>query len=74
MALSAADTARLTALRAAYDKLISGDKVAKVTSSAGRSVDYHQADLERLKGEIDSLVAQDSSSGRKRGSVTFRFL
>lgn len=70
MALSAADAARLAALRAAYDQLISGKAVAKVQRD-GRSIDYAQGDKERLRGEIDALEA--AAAGRRRGAITFRF-
>lgn len=71
MALSDADTARLASLRSAYDALISGAKVAKV-NAFGRQVEYAQADMERLKAEIDQLVAADSTTGNRRGALRFR--
>lgn len=73
MALSQDDAARLALLRAAYDKLISGSAVAKV-SAGGRSVDYQQADIGRLKTELDALAARDDGAGRTRRPLTFRFL
>ena len=71
MALSTDDAAALASLRAAYRALIAGDKAAKVTAH-GRTVEYAQADLTRLKAEIDALAAQDTStggSGRTRGAL-----
>lgn len=72
MALTADQSARLAALQAAYDALISGAAVAKV-SSGGRSVDYAQGDQDRLRREIDALEAQATGRGRRRGAITFRF-
>ena len=73
MALTTEDAARLADLRAAYDKLIKGEKVASVTAF-GRRKDYAQADLKRLKDEIDDLAAQAATTtGRRRGAIGFRF-
>ena len=71
MALTPEETLRLAGLRAARDRLIKGESVAKVTSG-GRSVDYAQADLGRLEGEIDALAQRDGGR-RKRGAITFAF-
>jgi len=74
MALSSEDTVRLANLKAARDRLISGGQVAKVTSG-GRTVEYGQADMARLDGEIDGLEASATTTAprRKRGAITFRF-
>lgn len=73
MALSDADAARLALLQAAYDKLISGQRVARVRTSAGREVEYGQGDTAALKREIDQLVAlQASTTATRRGALTFQ--
>lgn len=74
MPLSTEDAARLANLKLARDRLISGDQVSKVTSG-GRTVEYGQADMTRLDGEIDSLetAATSTTPRRKRGAITFRF-
>ncbi|MBX9707914.1 MAG: gpW family protein [Caulobacteraceae bacterium] len=74
MALTTEDTLRLANLKLARDRLISGGQVAKVTSG-GRTVEYSQADMKRLDGEIDALEAAAIETGprRKRGAVTFVF-
>ncbi len=74
MALSTEDAARLVSLKTARDRLISGGQVAKV-SSGGRTVEYGQADMSRLDGEIAGLEAAAITNGpvRRRGALTFRF-
>lgn len=74
MALSTEDAARLASLKLARDRLISGGQVAKVTSG-GRTVEYSQADMSRLDGEICALEASAATSGpvRRRGALGFRF-
>jgi hypothetical protein len=76
MALSDADAARLASLQGAYDKLISGQAVAKVQSAGGRMVEYGKADIATLRQEIDGLkaaaAAPSSCPPRTRGSITFR--
>lgn len=71
MALTTEETARLASLTAAYDRLIGGSAVAKV-SAFGRTVDYAQADMARLKAEIDQLSAAASDTGNRRGALRFR--
>lgn len=70
MALSPAEAQRLADLRAAYDQLIAGKAVAKVQRD-GRSIDFAQADVARLRAEIESLEA--AAAGRRRGPIRFRF-
>ncbi len=71
MSLSTEDAADLVALKAAYRRLIRGEAGAKV-NAFGRQVEYHQADLGRLKAEIDRLEAEAASgSGRRRGALRF---
>jgi hypothetical protein len=72
MALSSAEQARLDSLIAARDLLMSGRAVGKV-QSGGRSKEFAQANMEDLKAEIRGLEARASTSGRQRGSITFRF-
>ena len=74
MALTTEDTLRLANLKLARDRLISGGQVQKVTSG-GRTVEYSQADMTRLDGEIDALetAAVETRPRRKRGSITFAF-
>lgn len=69
MALSTADALRLASLRLAYDQLIAGNKIAKV-SSGDRSVDYSAADINRLEAEIRGLEAMNET-GRRRGAISF---
>lgn len=71
MALTSEQTTRLASLTAAYDRLIAGEAVAKV-SAFGRTVDYSQADMTRLKAEIDQLSASASDTGNRRGALRFR--
>lgn len=69
MPLSSADQVLLAKYRAAYAALISGEKVAEVTSS-GRTVKYTAANLDRLEREIARLEALDAG-GRRRGAIGF---
>lgn len=71
MALSQADEARLVSLQQALDDLLSGARVAKV-SSGGRSVDYAPAEIDALRREIADLKAQSAGPGL-RGPIRFRF-
>lgn len=71
MALTTEQQADLDNLRAAYRKLIRGEAVAEA-SAFGRTVKYAQGDVIRLKAEIDSLEAQASESGNRRGALRFR--
>lgn len=75
MALSTEDAARLAQLRAQMAAALNPDRVSKVTS-AGRSIEKANPDLDRLQGQIDALEAAASTpSGRlrRRGSITFRW-
>lgn len=73
MALSDADAARLASLKAAYDALISGVRVARVRTTAGREVEYGQGDVAALKREIDQLEAlATSTTGARRGALRFQ--
>jgi|WetSurMetagenome_2_1015567.scaffolds.fasta_scaffold434306_2 hypothetical protein len=69
MALTTDELARLAALRKAYDDLITGKKVTRV-SIGGRLVEYGAGDMARIKQEVDSLSAKNM--GRTRGAVRFR--
>lgn len=71
MALSTEQQARLDALRAAYDELIMGKRVAEVTS-AGRTVKYSQADKASLLSTIEGLECLSTPGGRRRGAIGFR--
>jgi hypothetical protein len=72
MALTTEETARLATYRAAYDALLTGKAVAKVTNaSGGGSVEYAQADKSLLKAEIDKLEAAQATC-RRRGAIGFR--
>lgn len=71
MALSNEDQLRLTRLKAAYDLVITGERVT-VTQSSGRRVEYGPADAGRLKTEIDALEAKAAPGGRQRGALRFR--
>lgn len=72
MALTSEETARLASLQAAYDALVAGTKTVRMTAG-GRTREYAQGDLRRLKAEIDVLVAKrDSRSGSARGALRFR--
>lgn len=73
MALTEAEAARLAALQAAYDKLISGVRVARVRTAAGKEVEYGQGDVDALKREIDQLAGQQASpTGNRRGALRFQ--
>jgi len=72
MALTAEQQARLDSLKAARDRLISGQAVAEV-QSGGRSKKYAAADMTSLKSEIRALEAEAVSSGRRGRAITFRF-
>lgn len=61
---------RLAALTAAYDKLIMGQQVARVTTE-NRTVEYAQADLPRLEREI--AAARVEAGGESRRPVLFSF-
>lgn len=72
MALSADDQARLTTLQTAYDALISGGRVAKVTVN-GKTTEFARGDAPALLAEIQKLQAAAASAvGRQRGAMGFR--
>lgn len=74
MALSVEEQQMLTKFRTAWAALISGDKVAKVTSS-GRNVEYTKADLPKLEQAIADLEAKALLPAgqvlRRRGALRF---
>lgn len=73
MALTTEEAARLTRLREARDRQISGTAVSKIASN-GRSKDMAPADLDRLEGDISALEAKAlTGRARKRGAVGFRW-
>lgn len=71
MSLSTEDLTRLSALRAAYDKLITGQRVVRV-GIGGKLVEYGAGDIGHLKSEIDRLEARNI--GKMRGALCFRVL
>jgi hypothetical protein len=73
MALSTEDTARLAALRTAYDQLLAGKMVAEI-QRGDRTLKYAQADKAGLKAEIDRLEAEAAATGtvQRRGALRFR--
>jgi hypothetical protein len=71
MALSDPDAARLASLQAAYDKLITGAKVARVVFPDGRPSNTLAGEMTKLKKEIDQLMAAGSTSGNRRGALRF---
>jgi hypothetical protein len=72
MALTTDQQAQLTAYQAAYAALISGKAVAAVDYN-GERTQFVKADLNRLKVEIDALVALADTCPRPRGrAVRFR--
>ncbi len=75
MALSSDDQTRLTNLRAARDKLATGQQIAKVVSN-GRTVEYGKADIAVLTELIEQLEAQacapvTNRPFRPRGRIRF---
>lgn len=69
MSLSPADQALLAQYRAAYAALISGERIAEVTSN-GRTIKYGQPDIARLEREIARLNVL-AAGGQGRGAVRF---
>lgn len=72
MALTTEESARLTRLREARDRLASGQAVEEVRSG-GRAKRYQAGDLTTLEGQIAALEAKTTTTGRLRGAITFRF-
>jgi hypothetical protein len=72
MAFSPEDELLLAGFKAAYAKLISGEKVAETRSADGRLMRYHQGDTVRLEEAIEKLEAAKSSNGSgRRGALRF---
>lgn len=71
MALTDAQAARLAKLQTAYDALIGGSKVQRISTPNGPSVEYGPGDTAKLKAEIDQLNAAASTSAYQRGAIRF---
>lgn len=70
--LTPSDLALLGQLQAAYDSLISGAGIARVSYN-GTETDFAKADLPRLESRIAALQARNTPEpARTRGAVRFR--
>lgn len=72
MALSDADAARLAALRAARDKLISGQQTSKVASGPS-VVEFAAGNIDAVMSEIARLEARERARP-SLGAMRFRIL
>lgn len=71
MVWTAEKEARLRALWAAYDALISGKTVVEATIN-NKTVKYGPGDKSSLKSEIEIAESEKRSGGRTRGAIRFR--
>lgn len=71
MALSDADAARLAALQAAYDKLISGQAIAE-TEYNGERRSFSRADMQGLRDELAALSSGIATTRPRYGTVRVR--
>lgn len=72
MSLSPEDSARLATLKAARDKLLTGQNVVRAQYN-GFDTQFGPGDLERIEGEIEKLERLAAGKpNKRRGAFGFR--